>query len=70
MDEDTKRQAAACYYAQRGICDMDGAAGTDADNVSAWTEKDFANPSQRINVASPVLQRDVVQFLNVSSSPT
>jgi len=26
---------------------MDGAAGTDADNVSVWTDKTFANPSQR-----------------------
>lgn len=39
VDEDTKCKATVCYYAQRGDCDMDGAAGTDATSVAVWTEK-------------------------------
>jgi hypothetical protein len=47
VNEDTKCKAAVCYYAQRGNCDMDGAAGDDANSVAVWTEKVFADPSPK-----------------------
>jgi hypothetical protein len=49
VNEATKCKAAVCYYAQPGNCGMSGAAGTDADSVAVWTEKVFADPSQKNN---------------------
>ena len=49
VNEAMKCKAAVCYYAQPGNCGMSGAAGTDADSVAVWTEKVFADPSQKNN---------------------
>ena len=44
VKEATKCKAAVCYYAQPGNCGMSG-----ADSVAVWTEKVFADPSQKNN---------------------
>jgi hypothetical protein len=49
VNEATKCKAAVCYYAQPGNCGMSGAVGMDADSVAVWTEKVFADPSQKNN---------------------